>query len=420
MQLQAHTPRPSLAPRPLALARPQAPATAATLRVAAPAPVAPTEPSAWRALTGPFRWAGHAVAAAVDLGAQKLKALLGAKGEPGPLPADPKGRAVAAMKALDARHAYLGAGLREHEGSAKQATVWPYGQAIAGALNVGLLTGDTGRARRLLEGLKAYHDGQAYTPGISGGDRLWDDNAWIGLDFLQAHAMTGDPRYLAQAEGLFPFMQQGLHREGGLYWEENNPRMSRNTCGNGPAIQYALKLYAATQKPEYLAYAKGLDAFMNAELRLPNGLYADNLGDDGSLDPTIYSYNQGTPIGADVQWFELTRDPKYLRRAESTASAALKHFTPERLWGQSPAFNAIFFRNLMQLDRVAPKPEYRAALNAYAERLAREAHDPATGLYTQGSVGSYTRGKADLLDQGGVAQIFALQAMTPAQLAKVA
>lgn len=392
---------------------------AATVRMAK-APEGPTEASWWRKLTGPLRWVGHAVAASVDLVAQHLKTKFGFKEAPGPLPKDAKGRAAATMAALDARFGYLKSGLREHDGSGKQATVWPYGQALAGALNLALVTGDPRRAQELIEGLKPYHDGQAYPPGVGGGDRLWDDNAWIGLDLLQAHSMTRDPRYLAQAESLFPFMKQGLHQDGGLYWEENNARMSRNTCANGPAIQYALKLYEATKKPEYLTYAKGLDAFMNTALRLPNGLYADNLGDDGSLDPAIYSYNQGTPIGADVQWFELTRDAKYLRRAHETAAASLKHFTPERLWGQSPAFNAIYFRNLMQLDRVSPRPEYRAALNAYAERLAKEAHDPATGLYTRGGVGSYTKGKADLLDQGGVAQIFALQAMTPAQLAKVA
>jgi uncharacterized protein YyaL (SSP411 family) len=274
-----------------------------------------------------------------------------------------------------------------------------------------------------MEGLQHYQMNGAYSPSahpFPGMGRFYDDNAWIGLDFMQAYQQTGNPDYLAHAQDLFKFIEQGLHKDGGLYWVEHEKRMSRNTCSNGPAIEYALRLYMATKDEKYLKIAQNMEQFMNAQLRSPEGLYWDNLGDDGSLSKDIYAYNQGTPIGADVLMYRVTQDPKYLERARQTADAALKYFGEgDRLWKQAPCFNAIFFRNLLALDQVAPDPRYRQALEGYTNRLWTEARDPKTGLFDQGGVGHYEPG-ANYLDQSGIAQLFALQAWPKDKLLDVA
>lgn len=309
------------------------------------------------------------------------------------------------------------------EESFRYADAWPHGQGIGAALDMAQVTGDYKRVDDLMEGLQHYEMNGAYTASahpLPGMGRFYDDNAWIGLDFMQAFQQTGNKDYLNHAQDLFKFIQQGLHKDGGLYWVENEKHMTRNTCSNGPAIEYALRLYMATKDEKYLQFAQGLDQFMNANLRSPEGLYWDNLGDDGSLSKDVYSYNQGTPIGADVLFYRVTRDPKYLERAKQTADAALKHFGEgDRLWKQAPCFNAIFFRNLMALDQVAPDPRYRQALESYTNRLWTEARDPKTGLFDQGGVGSYEKG-ANYLDQSGIAQLFALQAWPKDKLIDVA
>ena len=78
----------------------------------------------------------------------------------------------------------------------------------------------------------------------------------------------------------------------------------------------------------------------------------------------------------------------------------------DRLWKQAPSFNTIFFRNLLALDAVAPDPRYRAMLQSYLDRAWSNACDPATGLFTRGDI-------------GGLAQMYSLLAMSPAQPALV-
>lgn len=305
----------------------------------------------------------------------------------------------------------------------RYAEAWPHGQGIGAALDLAQVTGEYKRVDDLMEGLQHYEMNGAYSPSahpLPGMGRFYDDNAWIGLDFMQAYQQTGNKDYLNHAQDLFKFIEQGVHKDGGLYWVEKESRMSRNTCSNGPAIEYALRLYMATKDEKYLQFAQGLDQFMNSKLRSPEGLYWDNLGDDGGLSKDIYSYNQGTPIGADVLFYRVTKDPKYLERAKQTADAALKHFGEgDRLWKQAPSFNAIFLRNLMALDQVVPDPRYRQVLEGYTNRLWTEARDPKTGLFDQGGVGSYEKG-ANYLDQSGIAQLFALQAWPKDKLIDVA
>ena len=300
--------------------------------------------------------------------------------------------------------------------------VWPQGQAIAASLDVALSTGNYGSVNDLMKQLSLYQRGGAYAPGVftAASPRYYDDNLWLGLDFLQAYQQTGNQDYLQHAEALFPFFEGGLSPAGGLHWVEKSAHMSRNTCSNGPAVEYALRLYQATRDPKYLTFAENCQTFLDTQMRSPEGLYYDNLGDDGHLDQTIYSYNQGTPIGADVLFYRITGDRHYLDQATQTAKAALAYFAQDdRLWKQSPAFNAIFFRNLLALDAVAPDPSYRQALNDYLARVWQQGRDPQTGLISQGGIGSY-QGPGSYLDQGGLAQLFALSVLPEDKLLDVA
>jgi hypothetical protein len=306
----------------------------------------------------------------------------------------------------------------DYEGAPRMvAEVWPMGQAFAGAIDLAALSGDYRRVDEFTRALSHFRWGNAYSNVIKPRNNpeahlYWDDNEWLGLDFLQAYAQTGNSHYRDLAAELFPFLKRGLHPDGGLYWEEGNPHMSRNTCSNAPGAQYALRLFLATHDPQYLDFARNLARFTNAHLCSPEGLYWDHLNDDGHLDKAVYAYNQGTPVGADLLFYRVTKDPLFLDHATRTAQAALDYFGAEdRLWKSPPCFNAIMLRNFLALDTVAPNPRYRQVTADYLARVWREARDPKTGLFGQGGIATYgPAGTTKLLDQGALVQLYALMA----------
>ena len=303
------------------------------------------------------------------------------------------------------------------------ATVWPQGQTLAAALDLAAVTRDYRQANAILASLEQYQLEGAYNPGVFRGlpdkHRLLDDNLWLGLDFLQAYAQTGDRVYLEKAAGLYDFLEANRHPGGGLHWGEAETPPSRNAVSNLPAVEYGIRLYQATHDPKYLAMAKDSDAFVEKYLRSPAGLIWDNVSDAGNVDRTLYSYNQGTAVRADVLLFQQTHEQKYLDRATATAKAAVEYYgQQDRLWKQPPVFNAIFFRSLLALDVVAPNPAYRGALAGYLERAWTQARSPS-GLFQGGGIGQYQKGGMQTLDQAAFIQMFALQAMTPTQISAV-
>ncbi len=324
---------------------------------------------------------------------------------------DPQHRADLVWEALVTNMGGQVEHLRDHK-SLGALTAWPYGQTMAASLDRAKLSGDYTEFDRMVAGLKEFKSEKGgYHPGSLGGDRFYDDNAWIGLVFMQAHQQVPDQarkaEYLEKAREVMSFLDTGMSAEGGILWKENSERPTYNTCALGPTIELEMRLFEATGEARYLDQAIKMDRFMDANLRLPSGLYADNLTTDlAQRDGTIYSYNQGTPIGAKVMLHRATGDARYLAEARQTADAALQHFgTGDRLFRHSPAFNAIFFRNLLTLD-----PAYRGAVEDYTSQVWARAMDDQTGLLSQGGLGAYDAGKIGIIDQAGLVQLNALLA----------
>lgn len=386
-------------------------------------------------LPGPVRWLANesqALAGRAALGIGSLWQHVTGTGDdaapsPGSAATTPADRAVATLDALEREMGVRGSdGLfTEGAGSIEITSVWPHGQVVAAALDVALLTGDWSAANDSVRALAQYRSGIGYATNTAGaGGRYFDDNAWIGLDMMQAYAMTGDASYLAAAERIAALAREGVTPSGGVAWVEDAERVTVNTCTLGPTIELLLRLHMATGRQDYLDFARSLDGVLSSRLRGDDGLYVDHYGEhDGSVDEHVYSYNQGTPIGADVLWYRVTGDGRYLERARTTADAALRHFgEDDRLWTQAPAFNAVFFRNLLALDAVSPDPRYRALLSAYVDRAWSEARDPRTGLFTGGGVGRYGDAGAPLgpIDQAAFAQMYALLDVPAVDMPKIA
>jgi hypothetical protein len=298
-----------------------------------------------------------------------------------------------------------GLAVLERPGRRKLAPVWPVSQVLAAAIDLAAVRDSYDDVERLVIGLRPYAAGDGYLPAPGDRRRYYDDNAWLGLCFAQLHLQTGEARWLRRARKVFRFVREGQDPDGGVRWVEG--RRARHTCAAAPAAQLALRLHLADSDRASLEFAERTLSWLDATLRRRGGLYADHVDTRGRVDPTLWTYNQGAPIGALWLLHLATGDEGALERARATASASLARFDHERTWRHAPAFNAVWFRNLLALDASAARVAgLMPALDAYLTRAWRDGRD-ADGLFTAGGIGSYDGTPA--IDAGGLTQLLALR-----------
>jgi len=305
---------------------------------------------------------------------------------------------------------------------------WPFSQAHIATLDLTNMPGNTGKsylpalADRSLgqehywnttgaTGLPGY-DSYPRPPYGNGGDKFYDDNAWVGLAKIQQYKMTGDAATLARAKQIFALDVSGWDTDtthaapGGIFWTQAPWSHDRNTVSNMPVAELGLRLYQITGDKYYLGWAQKTYDWTNAHLLAPNGLYWDHLDLQGNIEKTQWSYNQGVPVGVNVLFYQVTGDKTYLQRAENIAKAALAFYGQyNRLYTQPAFFNSIFFKNLLLLQSADNDKQYEKAMTAYGNNVWKTYRDPATGLFhTDGSA------TTTLLEQAAMTQIYAVLA----------
>lgn len=244
-------------------------------------------------------------------------------------------------------------------------------------------------------------------------DRFYDDNAWVGLELLRAWELTGYELALERAGQVFAYLvsgwdtaDEGLH-PCGVFWIESMRNRDRNTVSTAPAAKLGLLLAAQEDDPArrrfYEQWANRMYAWVDDNLRDSTGLYWDHIGEDGAIDESIFTYNQGAMIGASLLLHQTTGETRYLDRAEKIGQAALERWALDGLLAQPVAFNAILFQDLLLLNEQRPDPRYPDLLVSYADRLWSGHRDPTTNLFTISSPTS-------LLDQSAAARIYAMLA----------
>jgi len=255
----------------------------------------------------------------------------------------------------------------------------------------------------------------SYIPPPDGheNDRFYDDNAWIGLELLSAYELTGYELALVRAGQIFDYLVSGWDtgeehpNPGGIFWVESSRNRDRNTVSTAPAAKLGLLLAGQEDDPlrrrYYLDWSGRMYEWVEANLRSPDGLYWDHIGEDGTIDQTIFTYNQGAMLGTSLLMHRATGDERYLDRAEQIGQAALARWDIDGLLAQPIAFNAILFGDLLELDAERPDPAYVELIVTYADRIWAGHRDAATGLVTINSPTS-------LLDQSAAARIYAMLA----------
>jgi hypothetical protein len=292
-------------------------------------------------------------------------------------------------------HLYRG---EETESAQEFAYLFPFSQALAATSALAGIPSFQAQylaaMREHLAGLRWYWNKRSRPPGYEsgalasgGGEKFYDDNEWVGLQFVRAYRLTGSRAMLAKAIELFRLVVFGWDANahhpcpGGVWWTQREGTFKRNTVSNAPGAELGLELYQITRRAQYISWARRMYHWVRVCLREMSGLYADNIDLSGAIDKSIYIYNQGTVLGTEVLLYQATRDARYLARAQETAATALAYFTPTQLEGQNPFFFAIFAENLLRLNAVAPNPAYPAYVQQYADRAWSIFRNPESGLF---------------------------------------
>jgi hypothetical protein len=364
-------------------------------------------------------------------------------------------RALLAYKAMQQSYYVSGTGLYEGE---PYSYLWPFSQALAATISVANISGQATSAVRSypnelhvrLYGLQKYWTtpstlGQAIAgeqpeeeeagegsepseaagipppalPSFNGevvppgGASYYDDNEWVGIELVRLYNLRHEATLLEKAEQIMAFVMSGwqtnpkLACPGGVPFSDSPSNTDRNTITNGPAAELGARLYRMTGDGAYLQFALTAYEWVRRCLMQPNGLYSDHIRQHGVVDPTLWSYTQGSMIGAGVLLYQATGNSAYLYQARQTAKAALAYFTVSRLLGENPFFPAVYFRNLMYLDSVTHDPPGPRLAQSYVDSVW--VHQRLTsGLFAFGSPPS-----TQLLTQASVVQIYGLLS-TPA------
>jgi Glycosyl hydrolase family 76 len=273
--------------------------------------------------------------------------------------------------------------------------LWPFSNAMAGTY---FLYGSHGRRSRYatdaawrLVGLDHYADATEISPSGTpqpaayesavapplgpGGSTYYDDNGWVGLDLIHAYLLTSNSTDLTLAQDEFTFALSGWDSNpgdpcpGGVFWEDV-AGSQRNATANGGNAELGLELYRLTGNTSDLSWATNMYQWVVTCLSSTGGLYNDHIDAKGTVNTTIWSYNQGVMIGAGALLYGITGDVSYLNQANATASGAVAYFgTGSSLINQGPAFNAIYFRNLFLLNQIAPDSTYAAETQSFATTM---------------------------------------------------
>jgi hypothetical protein len=365
-------------------------------------------------------------------------------------------RALLAYEAMQQNFYIPGSGLYEGE---PYSYLWPFSQALAATVSVSNIAGQaasqaSANSREVkvrLYGLGKYWAypsavvGQAPTgeqpegeeagegtepaeaPGIAppalpsfngevvppGGASYYDDNEWVGIELARLYKLHHEAALLEKAEQIMAFVMGGwesspkLACPGGVPFSDAPSNTDRNTVTDGPAVELGVQLYRITGNATYLGFAQMAYEWVRHCLLQPSGMYADHIRLHGVIDPSLWSYNQGSMIGAGVLLYQATGNSAFLFQARETAKAALGYFTIQRLLSENPFFPAVYFRNLMYLDAVTHDPPGARLTQTYVDSVW--VHQRLTSdLFAFGSPPS-----TQLLDQAAIVQDYALLSTAP-------
>lgn len=236
-----------------------------------------------------------------------------------------------------------------------------------------------------------------------------DDMEWMALAQIRMFESTGNRIYISKAREIYDdwvWTTWGPEDEapwyGGITWK-TDVNKSKNACSNGPAAIIAARIYRFYDKAGFV-HGKGKDAYLEEALKIygwlkkhlfnaTTGAVSDNMNMKGRIDPAVYTYNQGTFIGAAYELFLITGEKQYMDDAVKAAGYVMNKMTranqgvlSDAPGGDGGLFHGIFFRYFVKMANEKSLPadtrkEFHQFLTHQATVMATEGINPNTMLY---------------------------------------
>lgn len=223
----------------------------------------------------------------------------------------------------------------------KACYLWSYVGVVSGANTMMKIGYNQQELLPVVDGFANYLDprmpaGYASFPVSLGQDtRFYDDNAITGIELVDAYQVSGNKKYLQQAELAMDFIMTGEDSTcgGGVLWNETEGKGvgEKGISANGFSVYLALKLYQINKKQLYLDYAHRIYKWVKTKLQNPdnsiywNGIYVK----DCSVNKAIWTYNTAIMILNDLEFYNLTKDESFLADAKKMGAASYQDFTME-------------------------------------------------------------------------------------------
>ena len=248
-------------------------------------------------------------------------------------------------------------------------------------------------------------------------DRFYDDNIWVGIDFIDIYQITKEKKYLDKAQLIWNFIESGTDSllGDGIYWCEQK-KESKNTCSNAPGSVFALKLFKATNDSLYFKRGKELYKWTQKNLQdSTDYLYFDNIRLDGKIGKAKFAYNSGQMMQSAALLYQLTKNPDYLKDAQSIAKECYNYFFTDfttdtgeslkmlkqgNIW-----FTAVMLRGFIELYQLDQNKTFIDAFNqclSYAWDNARDEN----GLFSTDLTGNNNNEKKWLLTQAAMVEMY--------------
>lgn len=210
--------------------------------------------------------------------------------------------------------------------------------------------------------MKALVNGIKVKNGGTYRNEFNDDMQWLGMACIRAYNATGDALYKQVAQELWTEIKKSWSDVfgGGITWKINTPN-GKNACSNAPAAILAVRLYQIDKNQDDLDWAKRIYAWQKSKLVDPvTGLVWDNISLSNGAETInkswIFTYNQGTYIGAATELYTATKNSEYLFDAVKTSNSSMtsSNTTSEGILknenqGDGGLFKGILVRYLAQL-----------------------------------------------------------------------
>lgn len=193
---------------------------------------------------------------------------------------------------------------------------------------------------------------------------FYDDMLWNALAALRLYEITGEQTYLTDAKDVCQDIFKtgwNLAAGGGFAWKRTQINY-KNTPVNGPLMILALRLYQVEPDPQYLKTSLEILHWLHYTLVDPDTEFVnDGINSRGTneVDRWQFTYNQGTYIGALVEFYHVTHDQRYLDKALKCAKTAIKTFAPEGILldggdgGDAGLFKGILYRYMVLLYKAS-------------------------------------------------------------------